>query len=68
MRSPPRISKAKLARAVEEYMYEVQRIRLRSAIIHVCQAEGRPVPEGEEMEAHIDACQQYLIQVEGQHM
>jgi hypothetical protein len=68
MRSPARLSKAELARVVEQYVHEVQRIRLRSAILQVCQAEGLPVPEGEEMEAHIDACQQYLLQMEEQHM
>jgi hypothetical protein len=58
MRSPLGIPDAELKQvieqAVKEYMREIQRIRLRSAIIHVCQAEGRPVPEGEEMEVLID--------------
>ena len=58
MRSPLRIPDAELRQviteAVEQYMREVKRIRLRAAIIHVHQEEGVPVPEGEAMEAHID--------------
>jgi hypothetical protein len=61
MRSPLRIPKAELeqviTQAVEKYMREVTNIRrglLRNVITDTCQAEGLPVPEGQEMEAHID--------------
>jgi hypothetical protein len=61
MRSPLRIAQAELeqvvTQAVEQYMYEVKRIRrvmLQAAVRDTYQAEGRPVPVGEEMEAHID--------------
>jgi hypothetical protein len=64
MRSPLPIPDAELKqmleKAVREYMREIQRVRLRSAIIHVCQAEGRPVPQGEEMEASIDELEALL--------
>jgi hypothetical protein len=61
MRSPLKIPhdefRQVLAKLVEEYICEVRRIRragLREAIIHVHQGEGKPVPEGKEMEAYID--------------
>src|SRR5215472_13501656 len=61
MRSPLRIPPAELnqiiTEGVDEYMLEVRRVRrltLRQVFIDTCQALGRPVFEGEEMEAHID--------------
>jgi hypothetical protein len=64
MRSPLRIPdeelKQVIGKAVKKYMNEVQRVRLRSAVIHACQAEGRPVPEGEEMEDYIDELEALL--------
>src|SRR5436190_23695730 len=68
MRSPLHIPERELNRvitkAVEEYTREVQRLRLRHAIIEVCQTKGLPVPEGEEMEALIDVGQQYVTRME----
>jgi hypothetical protein len=61
MRSPLRIPQDELnqviTEAVEQYMREVNRIRripMRAVIIRTYQAEGLPILDEEELEAHID--------------
>ena len=49
-----------IERAVEKYMREMKRIRIRYAIIAMCEDQGLPIPEGEEMEALIDEGETYL--------
>src|SRR5579859_524370 len=57
MRTPARVSNAVLEAAVDEYLCEVRRIQrlvLQQVVTDTCNAEGVPVFEGDEMEAHID--------------
>ena len=57
LRTPPAELRQVIAEAVDEYMREVkrlQRIPMRAAVIHTCQAQGGPVLEGEALETHID--------------
>ena len=72
MRSSLRIPSEELnqviTQAAEEYLREVKRLRriqLRTAALNMCQAKGLPVPDEENLEAHIDVLEALFDAAQG---